>query len=72
MSFVKYNRLIVYVFCTYDDSINNTANTSKKPDAILTFFVDELVLAGGDKAVPKILKEKPMIRFVQRVLRTSR
>ena len=55
---------MVYVYYTDGDSINNnTANTSKKPDAILTLYVDDLMLAGGDKAVPKMLQEKLMSRF---------
>ena len=65
ITFIKYNSFMVHVSCTDDDSINNnTANTSKKPDAILTLYVVyDLVLAGGDKAVLTILKEKLMIRF---------
>ena len=56
----------VYVYYTDDDSINNsTANTSRKPDGIITLYVDDLVLAGGDKAVLKMLKEKLMSRFVK-------
>ena len=48
-----------------DDSINNnTANTSKKPDAILTLYVDDLMLAGVDKAVLNMLKEKLMSHIV--------
>ena len=54
----------VCVYYTDDDSINNsTANTSRKPDGIITLYVDDLVLAGGDKAVLKMLKEKLMSRF---------
>ena len=56
----------VCVYYTDDDSINNsTANTSRKPDGIITLYVDDLVLAGGDKAVLKMLKEKLMSRFVK-------
>ena len=40
---------MVYVYFTNNASIkNNTANTSKKPDAILIRYVDDLMLAGGD------------------------
>ena len=54
----------VYVYYTDDDSINNsTANTSRKPEAILTLYVDDLILAGGDKVVLKMLKENMMNRF---------
>ena len=49
---------MVYVYYTDDNSIKN-----KKPDAILTPYVDGLVLAGGDKAVLKILKVKLISRF---------
>ena len=54
----------VYVYYTDDDSINNSpANTSRKPEAILTLHVDDLMLTGGEKAVLKMLKEKLMSRF---------
>ena len=54
----------VCVYYTDDDCINSsTANTSRKPEAILTLYVDDLILTGGDKAVLKMLKEKLMSRF---------
>ena len=53
----------VYVYYMDDDYINNsTANTSRKPEAILTLYVDDLMLTGGDKAVLKMLKETLMNR----------
>ena len=54
----------VYVYYTDDDSINNsTANTSRKPEAILTIYDDDLMLAGGDEVVLKMLKEKLISHF---------
>ena len=54
----------VCVYYTDDDSINNsTANTSRKPEAILTIYDDDLMLAGGDKAMLKMLKEKLISHF---------
>lgn len=55
----------IYVYYTDGDSINNnTANTSKKPEAIPTVYFHDLMPAGGGKAVLKMLKEKPMMRRV--------
>ena len=54
----------VYVYYTDNHCItNSTANTSRKPEAILTLYVDDLILAGGDKVVLKMLKENMMNRF---------
>ena len=54
----------VYVYYTDDDSINNsTTSTIRKPEAILTRYVDDLTLTGGDKAVLKALKKKLIRRF---------
>ena len=49
---------MVKVYCKNDDSIN-----SKKSDAILALYVDDLMLAEDDKAVLKMLKEKLMSHF---------
>ena len=58
--------LPVYVYYTDDDPTkNSTSNTSRKPDPILTLYVDNLMFAGGDKTVLKMLKEKLMSRFVK-------
>lgn len=53
----------VYVHCTGDGCINNPANANKKPEAIFTIYFDDLVLAEGNKAVLKLLKEKLMRPF---------
>ena len=51
----------VYVHDTDDDSIiNNTKNTSKKPESIHTLKVGDLMLAGSDKVGLKMLKERLM------------
>ena len=56
--------LPVYVYYTDDDPTkNSTSNTSRKPDPILTLYVDNLMFAGGDKTVLKMLKVTPMSRF---------
>ena len=57
-SFVKRNSFVVYVYYTGDDSIKNTANTSKNPNTFLTLCVDDLMLNGGDMAALKMLREK--------------
>lgn len=60
---LKYD-LCVHVYFTDDNSINNdTENTNKKPEAILTLYVDDLILAGSDKAVLKMPNETLMSCF---------